>query len=132
NLSGKRAGAPGSASPRPVSRSARRHSPQALFQKNGGNDGELFLSQADGGAATFSPLIEKKMAQNIYDNPEFFAGYSQLPRQVDGLGGAPEWPAIKTMLPDLTAKRVVDLGCGFGWASRWFREQGAASVLGLD
>ena len=50
------------------------------------------------------------MAQNIYDNPEFFAGYSQLPRQVDGLGGAPEWPAIKAMLPDLTAKRVVDLG----------------------
>ncbi|VVE15289.1 SAM-dependent methyltransferase [Pandoraea horticolens] len=24
------------------------------------------------------------MAQNIYDNPEFFADYSQLPRQVQG------------------------------------------------
>src|SRR5690554_1376982 len=102
------------------------------FSKNGGSDGDLFLSQADGVPARFGPLIEKKMAQNIYDNPEFFAGYSQLPRQVDGLSGAPEWPAIKAMLPDLTAKRVVDLGCGFGWASRWFREQGAASVLGLD
>lgn len=72
------------------------------------------------------------MAQNIYDNPEFFAGYSQLPRQVCGLDGAPEWPAIQTMLPDLTGKRVADLGCGFGWASRWMREQGAASVLGFD
>jgi SAM-dependent methyltransferase len=72
------------------------------------------------------------MAQNIYDNPDFFAGYSQLPRQVHGLDGAPEWPAIRAMLPDLTGKRVVDLGCGFGWASRWIREQGAASVLGLD
>lgn len=72
------------------------------------------------------------MAQNIYDNPEFFAGYSQLPRQVRGLDGAPEWPAIRSMLPDLQGKRVVDLGCGFGWASRWMRQQGAASVLGLD
>lgn len=72
------------------------------------------------------------MAQNIYDNPEFFSGYSQLPRQVHGLDGAPEWPAIQAMLPDLAGRRVVDLGCGFGWASRWMREQGAASVLALD
>lgn len=72
------------------------------------------------------------MAQNIYDDPAFFAGYSKLPRQVDGLDGAPEWPAIRALLPDLAGKRVVDLGCGFGWASRWMRAQGAASVLGLD
>lgn len=72
------------------------------------------------------------MAQNIYDNPAFFAGYSQLPRQILGLDGAPEWPAIRALLPALTGKHVVDLGCGFGWASRWMREQGAASVLGLD
>src|SRR5690606_37352250 len=76
--------------------------------------------------------MEFIMAQNIYDNPEFFSGYSQLPRQVHGLNGAPEWPAIQAMLPDLAGKRVVDLGCGFGWASRWMREQGAASVLALD
>lgn len=72
------------------------------------------------------------VAQNIYDNPDFFAGYSQLPRQVRGLDGAPEWPAIRAMLPALTDKRVADLGCGFGWASRWMRAEGAASVLGLD
>jgi SAM-dependent methyltransferase len=72
------------------------------------------------------------MAQNIYDNPEFFRGYSQLPRQVQGLRGAPEWPAIQAMLPPLAGKRVVDLGCGFGWASRWMREHGAALVFGVD
>lgn len=72
------------------------------------------------------------MAQNIYDNPGFFAGYVQLPRQVLGLEGAPEWPAIRALLPDPTGKQVVDLGCGFGWTARWFRQQGAASVLGLD
>lgn len=72
------------------------------------------------------------MAQNIYDNPDFFAGYSQLPRQVHGLSGAPEWPAIRALLPDLRGRRVVDLGCGFGWFARYAVEHGAESVLGLD
>jgi SAM-dependent methyltransferase len=76
--------------------------------------------------------MEINVAQNIYDNPDFFAGYSQLPRQVHGLDGAPEWPAVQAMLPALTGKHVADLGCGFGWASRWMRAQGAVSVLGLD
>ena len=72
------------------------------------------------------------MAQNIYDNPEFFSGYTQYPRQVIGLDGATEWPAVRAMLPPVDGKRVADLGCGFGWASRWMRAQGAASVQGFD
>jgi ubiquinone/menaquinone biosynthesis C-methylase UbiE len=72
------------------------------------------------------------MAQNIYDNAEFFAGYSQLRRSREGLDGMPEWPSLKAMLPDLTGLRVVDLGCGFGWFCRWACEAGAAEVLGLD
>jgi len=72
------------------------------------------------------------MAQNIYDKPEFFEGYSQLGRSLHGLAGAAEWPAIRALLPDLSGKRVVDLGCGFGWFSRFAREAGAAHVLGLD
>jgi len=72
------------------------------------------------------------VTQNIYDDPGFFAGYSQLRRSVDGLDGAPEWPTLVSMLPDLASKRVVDLGCGFGWFCRWARQAGAAEVLGLD
>src|SRR5882672_860712 len=72
------------------------------------------------------------MTQNIYDNPEFFAGYSQLLRSREGLDGMPEWPALKAMLPRLAGLRVVDLGCGFGWFCRWVREAGAGQVLGLD
>jgi SAM-dependent methyltransferase len=72
------------------------------------------------------------MAQNIYDNPEFFAGYSRLRRSVEGLDGAPEWPALRAMLPPVAGRRIVDLGCGFGWFCRWARQAGAASVLGLD
>ena len=72
------------------------------------------------------------MTQNIYDDPEFFEGYSRLGRSVEGLDGAAEWPALRALLPDLHGLRVLDLGCGFGWFCRWAREQGAAYVLGLD
>lgn len=72
------------------------------------------------------------MTQNIYDDPDFFAGYSRLPRSVGGLDEAAEWPSMRALLPDLAGKRVVDLGCGFGWFARWARARGAASVLGID
>lgn len=72
------------------------------------------------------------MAQNIYDDPGFFEGYSRLARQTEGLAGAPEWPTVRAMLPDLAGKRALDLGCGFGWAARHMREAGAVAVLGID
>ncbi len=72
------------------------------------------------------------MTQNIYDNEEFFQGYCRLPRSVEGLDAAPEWPALRVLLPNLSGLTVLDLGCGFGWLCRWAREQGSASVLGID
>src|SRR4029077_14355101 len=59
------------------------------------------------------------MTQNIYDNEEFFAGYSGVRRSVEGLDGAPEWPALRALLPDLSGRNVLDFGCGFGWFCRW-------------
>jgi SAM-dependent methyltransferase len=73
-----------------------------------------------------------RVAQNIYDNTEFFRAYSRLPRSIAGLPGAAEWPALRALLPDLRGLSVIDLGCGFGWFCRWAREHGAAKVLGLD
>jgi SAM-dependent methyltransferase len=72
------------------------------------------------------------MTQNIYDDQKFFEGYCGLPRSVGGLAAAPEWPALRAMLPDVRGRCVIDLGCGFGWFCRWACEQGAAEVLGLD
>jgi SAM-dependent methyltransferase len=72
------------------------------------------------------------MTQNIYDNETFFAGYSRLPRSIEGLDGAPEWPSLRAMLPDLDRRSVLDLGCGFGWFCRWARRSGAARVVGID
>src|SRR3954447_21350098 len=68
----------------------------------------------------------------LYDRPDLFEAYSRLPRSTFGLEAAPEWPALRRMLPDMPGLRVVDLGCGFGWFCRWAREQGAARVIGLD
>jgi SAM-dependent methyltransferase len=76
--------------------------------------------------------MEWAMAQNIYDDETFFGGYSRLPRSIKGLDGAPEWPTLRAMLPPLDGRRVLDLGCGFGWFCRWARQNGAASVLGVD
>lgn len=72
------------------------------------------------------------MAQNVYDRPDFFENYSRLHRSVAGLDGAPEWPSLRAMLPQLRDRKVLDLGCGYGWFCRWAREQGASEVLGLD
>jgi SAM-dependent methyltransferase len=72
------------------------------------------------------------VAQNIYDDPKFFDNYRQMERSVRGIDGAAEWPLLRAMLPDLRGRRIVDLGCGFGWFCRWAHEQGAANILGLD
>lgn len=72
------------------------------------------------------------MQQNIYDDAEFFANYGQMPRSQGGLAQAEEWPVLRALLPDLKDKRVLDLGCGYGWHCRYAREQQARSVVGVD
>src|SRR6266513_2564827 len=72
------------------------------------------------------------MKQNKYDDPGFFANYSQMARSISGLDAAGEWPAFRTLLPKLGDKNGRDLGCGFGWHCRYAREQQARSVVGVD
>lgn len=72
------------------------------------------------------------MKENKYDNEIFFNKYSKMDRSIKGLEGAGEWHELKRMLPDLRGKRVLDLGCGFGWHCRYAIENGAKSVIGVD
>ncbi len=72
------------------------------------------------------------MSQNIYDDAEFFEAYGRLRRSVDGLDGAPEWPALRALLPDVGGCSVLDLGSGFGWFCRWAAANGAERVVGLE
>ncbi len=72
------------------------------------------------------------MQQNKYDDERFFQKYSQMSRSQNGLDGAGEWETLRELLPDFTGKRVLDLGCGYGWHCIYAVEQGAASATGID
>lgn len=72
------------------------------------------------------------MKENKYDDSRFFGQYSRMTRSTEGLNGAGEWPALRRMLPGFGGKRVLDLGCGFGWHCRYAAEQGATTVVGID
>lgn len=72
------------------------------------------------------------MKENKYDDAVFFDKYSQMERSINGLEGAGEWYELKKLLPDFHGKRVLDLGCGFGWHCRYAMENGAKSVVGID
>src|SRR5271154_3458794 len=72
------------------------------------------------------------MKQNKYDDPELYANYSRMRRSIRGLDEAQEWHAFRSLLPDLCDKRLLDLGCGFGWHCRYARQRQARSVMGVD
>lgn len=72
------------------------------------------------------------MKQNKYDDDNFFNQYKLMDRSQKGLEGAGEWHAFKEMFPDFVGKRVLDLGCGFGWHCQYAIEQGAKSAIGID
>ena len=72
------------------------------------------------------------MKENNYDNPGFFSQYRRFPRSVEGLSAAGEWHALQKLFPDFSGKRVLDLGCGFGWHCRYAADHGAAAVIGVD
>ena len=72
------------------------------------------------------------MKENKYDNEQFFSQYSRFARSVEGLSAAGEWHELKKMLPDFAGKRVLDIGCGFGWHCNYAAAQGAQHVVGTD
>lgn len=72
------------------------------------------------------------MRENKYDDQVFFEKYSLMARSQKGLAGAGEWHELKKLLPDFRDKRMLDLGCGYGWHCKYASDHGAAYVLGTD
>src|SRR5688572_27557597 len=70
--------------------------------------------------------------QNIYDEPDFFDGYSQMERFQGSFGNAMEHPLFLEMVGDVTGLRVLDLGCGGGQLAFRLLEAGAAAVTAID
>ena len=72
------------------------------------------------------------MKENKYNDPVFYEKYSQMERSQKGLAGAGEWHELQKLLPDFHGRRVLDLGCGYGWHCKYAAGHGAAYVLGTD
>jgi len=72
------------------------------------------------------------LKQNIYDNPIFFEGYSTKRETGLTINDFVEQPAIKSLLPDLEGKTVLDIGCGIGANAKYCAENGATKVIGVD
>ncbi len=72
------------------------------------------------------------MRENKYDNEGFFEKYGQMARSRQGLKGAGEWRELEGLLPDFSGKRVLDLGCGYGWHCKYAADHKAACVIGTD
>lgn len=63
---------------------------------------------------------------------QFFENYLKLRAKPDNFNDLLEFPAFVALLPDLTGKSVLDLGCGFGPHAKYYVEQGASRVTGVD
>lgn len=70
--------------------------------------------------------------QNIFDDPVFFEGYKRIREREDNANILFEIPALFSLLPDLSGKTVLDLGCGFGEHCKAFVSRGAERVVGID
>lgn len=76
--------------------------------------------------------METNMSQNIFDNEKFFNSYKTLRETDSNYNVLLEQPAMKELLPDLTDKTVLDIGCGFGINCVDFINAGARFVTGID
>ncbi|MCX4366115.1 MAG: class I SAM-dependent methyltransferase [Bacilli bacterium] len=74
------------------------------------------------------------MRQNIYDDETFYTLYDQMREEKKHLSANDliEIPTIRSMLPDLNGKRILELGCGYGDSCAYFSEKGAKYILGTD
>lgn len=86
--------------------------------------------------AAFSDLRKGEtagqMKENKYDQEVFFKKYAEMLRSQKGLEGAGEWHELRKLMPDFQDRKVLDLGCGYGWHCKYAAEQGASEVLGID
>ncbi|MCR5107371.1 MAG: class I SAM-dependent methyltransferase [Lachnospiraceae bacterium] len=70
--------------------------------------------------------------QNIYDNDDFYSNFKENREDKINFNDIIEAPIITGMMPDLSGKKVLDIGCGMGQHAKQYAGMGASSVLGID
>ncbi len=70
--------------------------------------------------------------QNIYDNSDFYAGYSALRQNEQGFNSTIEQPALRSLVSEIKNKIILDIGCGFGDFCRYAAQEGAQKIIGID
>jgi SAM-dependent methyltransferase len=75
---------------------------------------------------------DRKMSNNTFDNETLFENYKKVRTKGVNYNNLLEQPAMKSLMPDLKDKVILDMGCGFGFSCVEFRKKGAKKVIGID
>ena len=70
--------------------------------------------------------------QNVYDNNAFFEDFRKSRENKVNFNDCIETPILFSMLPSLSGKTILDIGCGMGQHAKQYSDMGAKSVLGID
>lgn len=70
--------------------------------------------------------------KNVYDESGFFEQYETMRSQEINANNLIEIPIMKSILPDVKGKTILDLGCGSGDMDMFFVNNGAKKVVATD
>ncbi|MDO5054927.1 class I SAM-dependent DNA methyltransferase [Pasteurella oralis] len=70
--------------------------------------------------------------KSVYDAPQFFELYQKLRENPHSLNEVVEKPTMLSLLPTLTGKKLLDLGCGCGEHLQLYLQHNARYVVGID
>ena len=73
-----------------------------------------------------------KLYDSAYDDEQFFESYVALREDETNYNDLIEQPAVLSLVGDVSGKRVLDIGCGYGATTLKLAEGGASRVLGID
>ena len=70
--------------------------------------------------------------KNVYDHKDFFEQYETMRGQEVNANNLIEIPIMKSILPKVKNKTILDLGCGTGDMDEFFIQNGAKHVVATD